>query len=569
MAEPIKSVTIVGGGTAGWMTALILQGYFGDLTKPDARMKITLIESPNVPTVGVGEATVPGMPRTLRMAGISETEFFKTCNASFKLGVLFSNWNVDRDGHPIEYVNPFARPPGIGGIEAALYFLRYGAGSRDFTQVFSPSIDLANAFKGPRPLGDKPFAMNVGHAYHLDAGKFAGLMRDICTTRGVRHVRENVVQVEQDERGYVSALHLEQSGVHPTELIIDCTGFKGVIINEVLKEPFISYSNYLANDRAMAVQIPHPDPKKIPSLTRSFALGAGWVWRVPLFNRIGTGYVYSSAHRTDEEARDEFIAHLGDTWNGVEPRVIPMRVGRNRNAWVKNVVAVGLSGGFIEPLESTAIHMIDMAVRWLTTYFPDSDYPEPLRNRYNKLTGAFYDEVRDFICLHYALGNRTDSPYWIDAREALEVPDRLAENLALWRHAIPGPYDLETDILFGYGTYQAVLLGKRVYETGYAAPTFMQNVDLRSDLWSGYLKKLESTYSRAVGHMADHHKLLCELRGELARPKPAQGFALSQPTVGMPGQPLPKVPIGNPKPAKSVRRKAGTDTDDDGSVSLL
>lgn len=569
MADPIKSVTIVGGGTAGWMAALILQGYFGDLTKPDARMKITLIESPNVPTVGVGEATVPGMPRTLRMAGISETEFFKTCNASFKLGVLFSNWNVDQDGKPIEYVNPFARPPGIGGIEAAQYFLRYGAGARDFTQVFSPSVDLANAFKGPRPLGDKPYAMNVGHAYHLDAGKFAGLMRDICTARGVRHIRENVVRVEQDERGYISALELEQSGRHPTELIIDCTGFKGVIINEVLKEPFVSYSNYLANDRAMAVQIPHPDPTKIPSLTRSYALGAGWIWRVPLFNRIGTGYVYSSAHRTDEEARDEFIAHLGETWNGVEPRVIPMRVGRNRNAWVKNVVALGLSGGFIEPLESTAIHMIDMGVRWLASYFPDSDYAEPLRSRYNKLTGAFYDEVRDFICLHYALGNRTDSQYWIDAREGLEVPDRLAENLALWRHAIPGPYDLETDILFGYGTYQAVLLGKRVYETGYAVPGFMHNVDLKPDLWAGYLKKLEDTYSKAVPRMADHHTLLRELRGDLARPKPKPGFATTQPTVGMPGQPLPKVPVGNPTPAPAARPKVASDADDDGSANLL
>ena len=569
MADPIKSITIVGGGTAGWMAALILQTYFSGVTETAARIKITLIESPNVPTVGVGEATVPGMPRTLRQAGISEPEFFKTCNASFKLGVLFSDWNVDRDGKPIEYVNPFARPPGIGGVEAARYFLRYGAGARDFTQVFSPAVDLGNACKGPRPLGDKPYAMTVGHAYHLDAGKFAGLMRDICTARGVRHVRENVVRVEQDERGYVSALELDQSGRHPTELILDCTGFKGVIINEVLNEPFLSYSNYLANDRAMAVQIPHPDPTRIPSLTRSTALGAGWVWRVPLFNRIGTGYVYSSAHRTDDEARDEFIAHLGDTWNGVEPRVIPMRVGRNRNAWVKNVVAVGLSGGFIEPLESTAIHMIEMGVRWLTSYFPDSAYAEPLRDRYNKLTGALYDEVRDFICLHYALGNRTDSQYWIDAREGLEVPDRLAENLALWRHAIPGPYDLETDILFGYGTYQAVLLGKRVYETGYAAPGFLQNMDLKPDLWAGYLKKLEDTYSKAVPRMADHYTLLRELRGELARPKPKPSFATPQPTVGMPGQPLPKVPIGNPTPAPAARPKVAGDAEDDGSANLL
>jgi len=315
------------------------------------------------------------------------------------------------------------------------------------------------------------------------------------------------------------------------------------------------------------VQVPHPDPTRIPSLTRSTALGAGWVWRVPLFNRIGTGYVYSSTHRTDEEARDEFIAHLGDTWNGVEPRVIPMRVGRNRNAWVKNVVAVGLSGGFIEPLESTAIHMIDMSVRWLASYFPDSSYPEPLRARYNKLTSRLYDEVRDFICLHYALGNRTDSQYWIDAREALEIPDRLAENLELWRHTVPGPLDLETNVLFDHATYQAVLLGKRVYETDYPAPSFRRNGNLRADIWAGYLKKADATFGQAVAKMADHHTLIRELRGELPQPKPAPQFELNQPTVGLPGQPPPRLPVVNPKPAPRPDPK-GEDTDDD-AVSLL
>ena len=446
-----------------------------------------------------------------------------------------------------------------GGLESAQYFAQFGANGRDFVQTYSAAQDLANAFKGPRPLGDKPYAMKVGHAYHLDAGRFSRMMREICIKRGVRHILEDVIHVEQDETGYISALELAESGRHPTELVIDCTGFKGVIINEVLKEPFISYSRYLANDRARAVQIPHPDPTRIPSMTRSYALGAGWVWRVPLFNRIGTGYVYSSAHRTDEEARDEFVAHLGDTWNGVEPRVIPMRVGRNRNAWVKNVVALGLSGGFIEPLESTAIHMIDTALRWLITYFPDTDYADPLRNRFNKLMDALYDEVRDFICLHYALGNRTDSQYWIDAREELEVPDRLAENLELWRHAIPGPYDLEFDSLFGYGTFQAVLLGKRVYETGYAAPGFMQNVEMRRDLWNAYLRKARGTVKQMVNTMADHYTLLREIRGELQAPAPGPSFVMAQPTVAMPGQPLPKIPIA----------PATAESDEDDSVGLL
>lgn len=538
MGEPIKSITIVGGGTAGWMTALILQSYLSRAATGGKAARITLIESPNIPTVGVGEATVPGMPRTLRTAGLSEQEFFKTCNASFKLGVLFANWNTDKNGRQVDYVNPFSGPGVIDGIEHAYYYLQHGAGGQDFTQIFCPHTDLARAGKGPRPLGEKPYTMKIGHAYHLDAGKFANMVRDICVERGVQHIREDVLDVEQDERGYVSALQLDKTGRHEVELVVDCTGFKGVIINQVMKEPFIDYSRYLANDRAMAVQIPHPDPTRIPSMTRAYALGAGWSWRVPLFNRIGTGYVYSSAHRTDEEARDEFVAHLGDTWNGVEPRVIPMRIGRNQNAWVKNVVAVGLSGGFIEPLESTAIHMIDTAVRWLAIYFPDSDYAEPLRKHYNKLVGNLYDEVRDFICLHYALGNRTDSQYWIDAREGLEVPDSLAENLEVWRYALPGPYDLKFDSLFSAGTYQAVLLGKKVYETGFAAPSFAKNLSLSTELWQRHLAKARETSKILVQRMADHHTLLLELRGELQKPAPAPNFVTAQPTVAMPGTPV-------------------------------
>ncbi len=538
MGKPITRVTIVGGGTAGWLTATLLQNI---LTRPDDAeddIQITLIESPNVPTVGVGEATVPGMPRTLKAAGISETEFFKTCNASFKLGVLFRNWNVDTAGDPISFVNPFTRVPTIQGIDSGYFMLRYGAGALDFVQTYSASVDLARAFKGPRVIGAKEYDPRVGFAYHLDAGKFAHMLRDLCIARGVEHILEDVVDVEQDERGYISALQLQESGRHEVQLVIDCTGFRGVIINQVLKEPFISYSNYLANDRALAVQIPHKTPEKLPSVTQSTALGAGWVWRVPLYHRIGTGYVFSSAHRTDEEATAEFLAHLGEEGKEAEPRVIPMRVGRSRNAWVKNCVAVGLSGGFIEPLESTAIHMIDTAVRWLATYFPDQDFPDPLRDRYNKLSNALYDEVRDFICLHYALGNRTDDPYWIDARN-LEVPDSLAENLELWKHTLPGPYDLEFSSLFSPGVYQTVLLGKRVYETGYGNPKLAARLPLRQEVWGRQLQKARAEVKQIVSEMADHRTLLTHLRGEA---EAAPFVPLAQPTVAMPGTLKPKAP---------------------------
>ena len=534
MAEPIKHITIVGGGTAGWMSALILSTTL-EKSATGKGVHIKLIESPNIPTVGVGEATVPGMPRTLQDAGISEEEFFKTCNASFKLGVLFDSWNVDARGDPVAYVNPFARPPVLRGRDAALYYAKYGGDGMDFTQVFSPSVDLYRAHRGPRPITEtEQYKRGVGYAYHLDAGLFSKMLSKVCIERGVEHVQDDMERVELDDRGYVAGLHLKETGRHPVELVLDCTGFRGLIINEALGEEFVSYSDFLANDRAMAVQIPHPDPDKLDSVTRSTALGAGWTWHVPLFNRIGTGYVFSSAHRTDEQARSEFLEWLGPRGEGAEPRVIPMRVGRSQNAWVKNCVAIGLSGGFIEPLESTAIHMIDMGVRWLVTFFPDTDFAAPPRARYNKTVDKLYNEVRDFICAHYALGNRTDSDYWIDARESLKVPDSLAENLELWKHCMPGPYDLEFSSLFSHETYQTVLLGKKVYETGYGRDTFGSSQDLDPDLWQAYLGQFKKQSAKIVNICADHRSYLKNLRGEQggADQQPWGAGATIAPTVG-------------------------------------
>ncbi len=551
MGERIKQVTIVGGGTAGWLTALLLGTFFrsgeGD---PDGR-KITLIESPNVPTVGVGEATVPAMPRLLKQVGVPEQDFFKKCNASFKLGVLFDNWNLDENGKRIAFINSFNEGPVIGGVDAAAYFLRYGAGGREFSDVITPSLDLARAFKGPRPLDAEAHEQGLGFAYHLDAGRFADLLRDICVSRGVEHLRDDVVDVEKNEHGFITALVLKEQARHPVELVIDCTGFRGVLINGALGEPFVDYSNYLANDRAAAVQIPHPDPEKIEPLTRSTALGAGWSWRVPLYNRVGTGYVFSSAHRSDDEACEELLAHLretaGEAAKDATPRIIPMRVGRTRNPWVKNCVAIGLSGGFVEPLESTAIFMIEMSVRWLLAYFPNRDFAEPLRARYNRTATQLYDEVRDFICLHYALGNRTDSQYWRDTREALDVPDSLAANLELWKHALPTRYDLDSASMFSYRVYHAVLLGKRVYETGFAPSPPYSGATLQRGRWRDYVKQARRGIDQAVRTLPDHRTLLTAIRGEIdpaARPAGPKIPAppLPRATVSLPGQPAPMKP---------------------------
>lgn len=555
MTNPIKHITIVGGGTAGWFTANLLSVYFGIRPNgPEDQMRITLIESPNIPTVGVGEATVPSMSLSLRQTGISETDFFKRCNASFKLGVDFAGWNVDEKGKPFSFINPFNTGTLLGGINPGYYYGKFGASGASFVQTISPAQDLGMKRKGPRPLGADPFSQPVHYAYHLDAGLFAKMLQEVCVARGVEHVLDDMVDVEKAENGNIAAINLKETGRHPVELVIDCTGFKGLLINGALEEPFIPYSKYLANDRAMAVQIPHPKqtedgPEFIEPVTRSSALGAGWSWRVPLFNRIGTGYVYSSAHRTDDEAREEFLKHLGDAGKDAEPRVIPMRVGRTRNAWVKNCIAIGLSGGFIEPLESTAIYMIEMAVRWLITYFPDATYPDSLRKRYNDVSTGLYDEVRDFICLHYALGNRTDTPYWVDAREELDVPDTLAENLEVWKHSLPHLTDLKSQHLFTPDVYTAVLQGKRIYQMrdDWNAGA---SLNLNRDMWRKHVSAQRHKVGQFVQAMPAHVDLVRELRGDVPPPqktKPGkarqQQAPVSAGTVPLPGLGIRSTPV--------------------------
>lgn len=544
MNTRLRRITIVGGGTAGWMTALILDLVLARTSGQKDRPQICLIESPNIATVGVGEATVPRMPQMIREAGLSERSFFRETNASFKLGVKFCNWNKDPKGKRIDYVNPFAYAQKLQGLDAAEYFLRFGNGDLDYTQTITPHDDLGRLCKGARPLGQPEFEQRFGYAYHLDAVKFAGMLTRICKERGVDHIQDEVQSVELDEQGNVSHLMLERAGRHDIEMVIDCTGFRGLIINQALGEPFMDYSQYLPNDRAMALQIEHPDPEKIETVTRSTALGAGWTWRVPLYNRVGTGYVFSSAHRTDDQAAAEYLEWLGDSGKGATPRVIPMRIGRVRNAWVKNCVAIGLSGGFIEPLESTAIHMIDQAVRWFAENLPTRDVAVSLRARYNRQMDKLYNEVLEFICLHYRLGNRTDDPYWIDARTQLKIPDRLAENLDLWQHRLPMPHDIEFSTLFDYRTYQTVLLGKQVYDTGYGTGIRDRLRPLKKPVWFQFLQGTQGERAQILKAMPNHKTLLRDIRGEME--KPAFGLAAAmKPAMLMPGEALAPAVIQN------------------------
>ncbi len=272
-----------------------------------------------------------------------------------------------------------------------------------------------------------------------------------------------------DEKGFVKSLNLREHGEHTIDLVVDCTGFRGSILQKTLGEPFISYADHLLNDRAAVIQIPHNDVTRISPATRATGFSAGWNFNIPLTSRVGTGYIYSSRFISDEDAADELLRHYAGQVKGAEPRVIPIQTGRVRNAWVKNCVALGLAGGFIEPLESTAIFMTDLAVRWLRRFMPTRDFEPEFTTAFNRQVHRLYDEVRDLVQLHYHLNNRQDSKYWRAAREELKLSDRLQENLSIWRTRSPEDLDLASTFLFGGPVYDLLLISKGYYSDAHLA----------------------------------------------------------------------------------------------------
>jgi len=508
MATPVRQVTIVGGGTAGWLTATMLVTFL-NRGAPERRVEVTLIESPNTPTIGVGEATVPGMVRMLRQLDIDERAFIKACNVSFKLGVRFVGWNLWPDGTSRTFFHPFQTGPNLAGYNGAYFFHRFVGPRSSFVDHVIANKDAVDRQRGPKPFGAKDYESAMAYAYHVDAGLFADFLREVCVERGVRHIRDDVTSVTLDERGFVAALELKEHGSHAVELVVDCTGFRGLIAQAAMGEPFIPWGNHLLCDSALAVQVPHEESKAIEPSTTSTALGAGWVWNVPLFNRVGTGYVYSSRFRSEQEALDEFLAHLGPRAQGREPRGLKMRIGHLRRPWVRNCVTVGLSSGFIEPLESTAIYSIEMAARWIVDGFPTLDMPQGLLNRYNGRMTRLYEEIRDFVMMHYLLSNR-DEPFWRAAREEVEVPERLAERLEMWANCLPADIDVAGNQLFNEWNFLYVLYGKGFFDD----KEFGLESIVSPQPWTQFTDQLNRAKRQFRKGLPGHADLLRHLRGE-------------------------------------------------------
>ena len=522
-SEPVRHVTIVGGGTAGWLTALTLNGRLNAVRRGPP-IRISLIESPTVSIIGVGEGTLPGFVKELQSFDIDEAELARRCNVSFKYGVQFVDWNRAESGVPYSFIHPFGYGAPAGGKNPLNHFLAFGPHKGTDPRDVADSLDvISEAIRrkcGPRKLDpgtrDRDPAEQAvrQYGYHFDAVRLADFLKEKCLGRGVQHIVDDVDDVVLGEGNIITHLRLRAGGAMPVELVIDCTGFRGVLISKFLKEPFCPYSPHLLCDRAVALQIPHRDPAALDTCTRATALGAGWVWRVPLFSRIGTGYVFSSAFRTDDEAVQEFCAHLGVDPDKVEPRIIPMRVGRSRRAWVGNCIAVGLSGGFIEPLEATAIMSIQMAAFHIYRNFPSRSMPGALRERFNSTMNEFYDGIRDFILMHYYLGNR-DERFWRAARTTEVLTDSLRENLDLWQHRLPYKEDIRGAI-FTDMSYGVCLVAKGFYR-GRRLP--MESI-VHPGQWRSYGEFLHRLKA-GIGSLPTARDYLLRLRGETEQPRQA------------------------------------------------
>ena len=481
----VSRVVIVGGGTAGWLAACLIAARADP--EADQPLRVTLIESPDVATIGVGEGTWPTMRRTLERIGLTEADFLLGCEASFKQGSRFDGWRTGEPGDG--YLHPFT-PPAEAEPRDLLAAWREAAPGRSFADAVSPQSRTSGLDLAPRQRGMPDYAGALNYAYHLDAGKLAALLSRQATEQlGVRHVRDHVIDVEMAENGDIAAVRTRGAGSIAGDLFLDCTGHAALLIGGRYGVGFLDRSGELFNDRALAVQVPVAPDSPIASQTNATAHAAGWLWDIGLPTRRGVGCVYSSQHASDEEAAAALREYLRRTAPGTDldelnPRKLSFRSGHRERFWERNCVAVGLSAGFLEPLEASAIVLIELSLEALLDNFPvDRSAMDLYARRFNALFRYRWDRIVEFLKLHYVLSRR-EEPYWRAHREPASVPSRLAELLEIWRHQPPSRADLPaTDEIFPAASFQYVLYGM-----GFPAPPagpLRRNVRPAADLLSG------------------------------------------------------------------------------------
>jgi tryptophan halogenase len=437
----VKRVVIAGGGTAGWLAAAVLSRQLGKL------LDITLVESEEIGTIGVGEATIPTMRTFQSLLGIDEREFMRATKASFKLGIAFEGWTRPGD----RYVHSFGEVGKATWMGDFQHFWLEARAKGLAGDIGEYCFELQAAEAG-RFATDAESRIN--YAYHLDAGLYARFLRGRAEADGLKRVEGRIATVEQDpETGFIRALVLQTGARIEGDLFIDCTGFAALLIGKTLDVGFEDWGHWLATDRAFAVQTAAVEPAR--PYTRAIAHDAGWRWQIPLQHRVGNGLIYSSAHLSDDEARARLLGAVeGDVL--IEPRQIRYRTGRRLRVWEKNCIALSLASGFVEPLESTTLHLIMIGLTRLMQQFPSEGISDAVVERYNEQARHELEAVRDFIILHYHLNHR-DEPFWRERRE-MTIPDTLQARIALFEDAAQAYQS--ADDLFRVDSWVQVMLGQ-------------------------------------------------------------------------------------------------------------
>ncbi|MGB5724314.1 MAG: tryptophan halogenase family protein [Parasphingorhabdus sp.] len=504
--QAVREIIIVGGGTAGWMTAAALSRK---LAGTDTNVR--LIESAEIGTVGVGEATLPQIREFNRMLGIDEAELMARTSATIKLGIEFRDWGRAGD----HYIHPFGiHGEPIGPADFHHYWVREQAdGSADeFGQYCLPIVAAReNRFDLPPENPSSPLDA-YSYAFQFDASLYAAFLADYAAARGVERIEGKVIAVDCDsESGFIRSVTLESGQQISGELFIDCSGFRGLLIEQELETGFEDWSDYLPCNRAFAVPCAITGP--IGPFTRSTARSAGWQWRIPLQHRIGNGHVYCDRYISDQDAVDMLMDNLeGEAI--ADPKQLFFKTGKRKKLWNRNCVAIGLSGGFLEPLESTSIDLIQSGILDLIALFPEKRCASSDIDEYNRLMDLEYDRVRDFLMLHYVL-NQRDEPFWRDMRE-MAWPDSLSEKIeAFKRRGIVPRYDHG---LFQPASWLSVFIGQNLLPE-----TYDPRVDaMADDHRSRELERIRSSIDRGVGRMSEHLAFIEKYRASFTgRPEDA------------------------------------------------
>ena len=487
----IKSIAIVGGGTAGWMTAAVLGRVFRN-----NGCAVRLIESSEIGTVGVGEATVPPIVAFIKYLGIDEREFIQATQASFKLAIRFLDWK--RLGH--SYWHPFgAIGVNIDDIPFYPFWLKSVlAGDQSAYTDYSPAVCMAarDRFFPPASAG-KSLLAGASYAWHFDANLVAAFLRRYSEARGVERIDAKVEDVTLTEAGFIDDLALDNGTRVRADFYVDCSGFRGLLIEGALKSGYVDWTSYLPCDRAVAM--PSPKLGQTPPYTLATARAHGWQWRIPLQHRTGNGYVYCSGYCTDEEAAQLLTDNVGT--GSSEPRLLRFTAGHRRKMWNKNCVAIGLASGFLEPLESTSIHMIMRGIRKLIELFPDRVDNEATAAEYNRTLLSEFEAIRDFLILHYRPTERRDSEFWRHC-QTLPVPDALAAKLELFKEKgrlSRNPYDFFSEL-----SWHAVLEGMEIRPNTY--DPLADSVDFRQARQA--MARLKAALEEQVSKLPTHDAFL-------------------------------------------------------------